>query len=149
MGTRDDTSVQAVTDDGRRPRDQEGSAAIPPEDALDRPNNACGLVSVSPSAWEFSPIDVIWRRDGDGSGDCGTSIGNWWDATTLEDDLQTADPPIVSWDALRDVATRRFDALTFAGDCFTPTAGLPFAVSAAERHHSAVRHSEPARPRLR
>ena len=40
-------------------------------------NNACGLVSVSPSAWEFSPINVIWRRDADGSRDRGTSIGNW------------------------------------------------------------------------
>ena len=112
-------------------------------------NNACGLVSVSPSAWEFSPIDVTWRRDADGSRDRGTSISNWWDVATLEDDLQTADPPIVSWDVLCDVATRRFAALRFAGDCFTPTAGLPFAVSAAERHYSAVRHSEPARPRLR
>ena len=96
-------------------------------------NKACGLVSVSPSVWEFSPVDVTWRRDADGSRDRGTSISNWWDVATLEDDLQTADPPIVSWDALRDVATRRFGALTFAGDCFTPTAGLPFAVSAAER----------------
>ena len=96
-------------------------------------NNACGLVSVSPSAWEFSPIDVTWRRDADGSRDRGTSISNWWDVATLEDDLQTADPPIVSWDVLCDVATRRFAALRFAGDCFTPTAGLPFAVSAAER----------------
>ena len=96
-------------------------------------NNASGLVSVSPSDRVFSPVDVIWRREAEGSRDRSMSIDNWWDVAALEKDLQTADPPITSWDALRDVATTRFGSLTFADDCFTLTAGLPFAVGPAER----------------
>ena len=61
------------------------------------------------------------------------SLDNWWDVAALEAHLQTAAPPIKSWDALRDVAIRRFGHLPFAGDCFRPIAGLPFSVGAAER----------------
>ena len=96
-------------------------------------DNACGLVSVSPSNWEFSPVNVTWRRVAEGLHDRSASIRNWWDVATLEADLQTADLPITSWNALRDVAIRRFGALTFADDCFTSTDGLPFATGAAER----------------
>ena len=96
-------------------------------------DNACGLVSVSPSDWEFSPVEVIWRREAEGLRERRASLDNWWDVAALEAHLQTAAPPIKSWDALRDVAIRRFGRLTFAGDCFRPIAGLPFSVGAAER----------------
>ena len=96
-------------------------------------DNACGLVSVSPSDWEFSPVEVIWRREAEGLRERRASLDNWWDVAALEAHLQTAPPPIKSWEALRDVATRRFANLTFTGDCFRPIAGLPFAVGAAER----------------
>ena len=96
-------------------------------------NNACGLVSLSPSDWEFSPVEVTWRSAAEELHDRSAHIGNWWDSVALAAVLQTAEPPITSWDALRDIAIRRFTALTFAEDCFTPTAGLPFASGAAER----------------
>ena len=96
-------------------------------------NNACGLVSVSPSNWEFAPVDVTWRRAAEGLRDRVTSLGNWWDVAALEDDLRAAEPPIASWASLRDVAIRRFESLTFADDCFAPTVGLPFSPSAVER----------------
>ena len=65
MGTRDETSVQAVTDDGRRPRDQEGSAAIPAEDALDRPTEfeePEGL-DEKDTSWGDYPLDEVLIRN--------------------------------------------------------------------------------------
>ena len=37
-------------------------------------NSQCGLISIAPSAWEYSPVEVIWMRDG--LADRSTSLGN-------------------------------------------------------------------------
>ena len=94
-------------------------------------NSECGLISMTPSEWEYSPVEVIWRRDG--LADRSANLGNWWHAEALERELQTAAPPIRSWDDLRDVSHRRFNALTFADDCFMHLRGIPFGQSAVER----------------
>lgn len=91
-----------------------------------------GLVSVTPSDWNFSPVEVIWRREA-GLDDRNATLENWWDAVALEEGLQEADRPIQSWAALRDFVTNRFGNLTFADPCFEPLAGTPFAKSAAKR----------------
>ena len=65
MGARDDTGVQAVTDDGRRPRDQEGSAAISAEDALDPPaefEEPEGL-DEKDTSWGDYPLDELLIRN--------------------------------------------------------------------------------------
>ena len=92
----------------------------------------CGLVSVTPSDWDYAPIDVTWRR-AEGSDDRTTVLENWRDVATLEIGLQDTAPPIRSWDELRVASANRFESLTFAGKCFEPLKGVPFVKSAAER----------------
>ena len=92
----------------------------------------CGLVSVTPSKWEFSPIEVVWHRDSD-SDDEAATLENWCDAPALERGLGRTPNPVRSWREIQNVSTSRFDRLTIAGDCFEPLAGIPFSRSAAER----------------
>ena len=93
----------------------------------------CGLVSVFPSNWNYTPVELTWRRETDGLDDRDTALNNWWDPEALERGLRGMARPIRSWDGLRAVSTARFDSLTFAEGCFTPLKGTPFAKSAAER----------------
>ncbi len=93
----------------------------------------CGLVSVTPSDWDCSPVEVIWRREAEGLDDKTATLENWRDATTLEDGLRDTVPPIRSWDDLRDASTNRFKGLTIADNCFEPLDGVPFARSSADR----------------
>ena len=96
-------------------------------------NVECGLVSVKPSDWDFSPIKVSWRRAAEGLEDKDTILENWRDVKTLESRLQDAAPPILSWDDLRNASTTRFRSLTFTEDCFGYLTGVPFAKKAADR----------------
>ena len=93
----------------------------------------CGLVSIAPSDWDYSPVEVIWQRANGGLENQHTNVNNWRDVVTLEEKLRIAAPPIESWDDLRKASTGRFIGLTFAADCFEPLRGLPFADSAADR----------------
>lgn len=93
----------------------------------------CSLVSFTPSDWDFSPVEVTWRRDDMDSDDPTVALENWRDATTLEERLQDASPPVRSWGDLRRISTSRFGSLTFASDCFDPLDGTPFVKSAADR----------------
>ena len=94
----------------------------------------CALLSVRPSAWDFSPVAVAWRR-GDSAREEGrnTDLENWRDPAALEGGLRDAAPPIKSWDELRDASTDRFHNLNFSRYCFEPLAGVPFNRSATER----------------
>ena len=92
-----------------------------------------GLLSVTPSDWSFSPVEVTWREPLDNMRDRAVALENWWNAQELERSLQTAEPQISSWANLRHVSTARFASLTFAGDCFEPLSGIPFSPSAADR----------------
>ena len=92
----------------------------------------CGLVSVTPSDWDYSPVAVTWRRED--VPDRHTDLDNWRDVSKLEEMLRDAAPPIRSWDDLRETSTSRFKSLKFAEDCFAPLlAGVPFARSSADR----------------
>ena len=95
--------------------------------------SGCGLVSVTPSDWDYAPVDVIWRREAEGANDRRTSLQNWRSVADLEDELRHMAPPIRSWDDLRRASTSRFDSLTCTGDCFEPLSGVPFAKCAADR----------------
>ena len=96
-------------------------------------NVECGLVSVTPSDWDFSPVKVTWRREDEGLDDQTATLENWRDAAELENSLQAAAAPIQSWDDLREGSTSRFRSLMFADNCFEPLAGVPFAKGAADR----------------
>lgn len=96
----------------------------------------CGLVSVTPSDWGFSPVVVSWRREEEGVNDPSAALENWWDAADLENGLLVAEPPINSWDDLRNALTgERFANLVFADNCFKPIVKHPFAKSSAARIH--------------
>ena len=105
-----------------------GEAAVRSIQSVD-----CGLVSISPSDWTFTPVEVTWRRADEGLDDRMSALGNWWSKATLEDALRDRPPAVGSWEDLRGVSMSRFDRLIFAGDCFTPLEGVPFAKSAADR----------------
>ena len=88
-----------------------------------------GLVSLTPSRWECTPIAARMISD--------TVIDiefpNYWLQPELEVALQEAEPPISSWRQLESVSRRSCTSLTFSGDCFSPLAGQPFAPGAASR----------------
>ena len=93
---------------------------------------ACGLLSVTPSDWDYTPLDVVWRRD-ESDPDRTATLENWRDKALLEAALRKAPPPIRSWNDLRDASMKRFGRLVLAGDCFDPLNREPFSRSAAER----------------
>ena len=109
----------------------------------------CALVSLTPSDWEFSPVEVTWRRDDEGLNNRTVALENWRDAAALEERLRNTPPPIRSWGDLRRVSTSRFGSLTFAGDCFDPLEGAPFIKSAGGSPSRATRHPGPVRARVR
>ena len=90
----------------------------------------CGLVSVTPSAWECSPVDVEWKRDG-GIGNRRAVLKNWYDAETMENELPAA--AVESWRDVERASAARFVSLTFSDDCFEHLAGIPFNRSSADR----------------
>ena len=90
----------------------------------------CGLASVTPSGWDFSPVKVAWKRD-EGIDDRCVDLKNWLDAETMENQLRPA--AVVSWPDLARAAADRYERLTFSDDCFRPLAGIPFARSSADR----------------
>ena len=93
----------------------------------------CGLVSLAPSDWCHSPLEVTWVREAEGLHDRSGIVGNWWEPEALDSEMQARAQPLVSWDDLREASGARFAALTFAEDCFVHLAGVPFSASAAAR----------------
>ncbi len=95
--------------------------------------NRCDLVSAIPSEWDFSPVEVVWRREDEGLEDQTARLENWRTPGLLEGALRDAASPLQSWDDLRNASESRFEKLTFARDCFKPLEGFPFADSTAKR----------------
>ena len=93
----------------------------------------CGLISISPSNWCSSPLEVTWIREGKDAGNRDAEIDNWWEPAKLTEALRERAPSINSWVDLRRASRERFARLTFAEDCFTPLEGVPFTRSAADR----------------
>lgn len=91
-----------------------------------------GLVSFTPSDWDFSPVIVSWRRDVDEGGDLNINLENWRDAALLEVELRKRPARIISWNDLQNISINRFKSLIFANDCFSPLAGHPFADCSAK-----------------
>lgn len=94
----------------------------------------CGLVSAKPSDWDLSPVEVTWRGGAGEAPDPTVALDNFRDEAALERTLRAVAPQIRSWGELRKrVFARQFEHLAFAGDCFGPLDGVPFAPGAAER----------------
>ena len=87
------------------------------------------VLSVTPSAWEVSPLQVEWVRESREPVD----VINHWDHDALESALQAAPTPVASWKQLAAVAGERCPNLTFSADSFDPLDGHPFVEGAAQR----------------
>ena len=89
----------------------------------------CGLVSMDPSSWLFSPLSVEWhgsesvRR---------TNVPNYWDVEGLTVALDAEPVALGSWTDLERAARRRCPDLTFSPSCFGPLSGHPFGTGAAQ-----------------
>ena len=109
----------------------------------------CGLVSLAPSEWCYSPLQVTWVRKPEELNNRNAPVENWWRAEALDAVLQDRAPPLASWDALRRASSSRFARLSFAEECFALLAGVPFAKSAADRFLALLRVLDRLRGRLR
>ena len=91
----------------------------------------CALVSITPSDWDFSPVEVVWKQDN--LNDRLQPLENWRGAVALENALRAAEPPFESWDDLRNASTKGgFANLIFAEDCFEPLAEHSFCKYSAQ-----------------
>lgn len=93
----------------------------------------CALISIKPSDWTFSPVEVTWIREAEEMEDRETQIQNWLTPCELEAALVEAMPPIGSWDDVKAAGATRFQRLVFTEESFEPLIGVPFAKSAADR----------------
>jgi hypothetical protein len=89
------------------------------------------LVSVTPSNWLCSPLDVLWvSSNGQAKS---VDVQNHWDVTSLEKYLRIATPVLSSWAQLETVSRGRFTNLNYAQNTFTPLVGEPFVLAAANK----------------
>lgn len=94
----------------------------------------CNLLSLIPSDWDYSPVNVLWRRgEAEGIDDQRVALENWRDSYALKATLIEASPPIESWKGLRNISRERFKSLIFARNCYDHLDGFPFAPSSANR----------------
>ena len=87
------------------------------------------LVSLVPSSWDFSPVEVKWYRDNSDVRE--VLVANYRNSTELGDVLRSAPDAIKSWKDLEQSSRSRCSHLTFLPDCFDPLLGHPFVNSAA------------------
>lgn len=92
----------------------------------------CGVVSFSPSEWEDSSIQFVWKMGSDEGEQISGSIANWHTALGLELSLKELAPDVESWAQLRDVSALRFSSLRFSQTCFEGLMGVPFAKRSAD-----------------
>lgn len=92
-----------------------------------------GVVSFTPSDWDFAPINVIWKRQVAGLKDKTANLENVRGVEMFEEILRKVAPPIRSWNELEAASRARFQGLSIASNCFDPLDGLPFEESAAKR----------------
>ena len=94
----------------------------------------CRLVSLSPSTWNFSPVQVVLRKSRGRS--YPLDVENYWERAALQQALEDAAPPappMKNWPDLEKEARRQYTALTFGENAFKPIFSTPFSNGAAER----------------
>ncbi len=86
---------------------------------------SCGLVSLTPSEWDYTPVQVFLRRGEEAAATEKVDLPNWKHAEVLEQGLRESRPNVRAWrDLRREIA--RFPNLRFAPDCLAPLDGVPF-----------------------
>lgn len=93
-------------------------------------NKCAHLVSLFNSVWVESSLSVDWHRlDRE---ILSTIILNHLSGLTLEVELKSAAPPILSWSQMSDFCIKHFDNLHFCKETFSPLEGKPFFFAAAK-----------------
>ena len=90
------------------------------------------LVSITPSDWEDTPLEVRWFPSDEDSAVPSTRLNNWTAVEELETRLNSATPPIHSWQDLNHTVKNRFPTIQFSEEWITPLKGHPFSKSACE-----------------
>ena len=89
----------------------------------------CGLVSIEPSSWVFSPLSVEWHESESARS---VDVPNYWDGASLTAALDADPTSLGSWSDLGKAARKRCPDLTFSQSCFEPLRGHPFGAGAAQ-----------------
>ncbi|MBF0110450.1 MAG: hypothetical protein HQL76_14880 [Magnetococcales bacterium] len=89
------------------------------------------LISLNPSDWTFSPLDVWWRSTSEN--DRKIEINNYFNREAFENLLRASPLPVASWDDLEAMSRRQFGRLLFDDKAFEPLGPLPFNANAAQR----------------
>ena len=89
------------------------------------------LVSIAPSDWLFTPVNVIWVRDD--ASRLNVSVPNHWTIASVQASLAANPERTNSWAALETQTRRTCTRLTFAEYAFRPLDGHPYVPGAAER----------------
>jgi len=85
----------------------------------------CGLITVSPSRWTYSPIHVTSRATEPNHSQL-VCVKNWWVPQELKLDLEKSRPAHNSWHELAEFFELRFNALIFFEESFNALFNLPF-----------------------
>lgn len=91
----------------------------------------CVVVSVDPSDWLQSPLEVEWHSNGEGVRQ--VEVGNFWNTPALVAVIEGAPRTVESWPGLEDAAKAACPDLTFSPDAFDRLYCCPFHPGAAER----------------
>lgn len=93
--------------------------------------NDSQVVSLTPSNWEYSPLQIYWKRTSEESLEI--DVLNHFDIGSLEKNLHSSAALIESWNQLTSMCINRFVAITFSTDTFKPLLGYPFSSGVAQR----------------
>jgi hypothetical protein len=89
----------------------------------------CDLISLNPSDWLFSPVDVLWIHDDEATEV--VQVHNHWNLADVRNLLETSPRQSESWEELGLQCKSVFTGLVFAENAFLPLRGHPFVHGAA------------------
>ncbi len=86
----------------------------------------CGLVSLSPSDWNSTPIAVLWCLDEESEE---IQVSNHWEIGSVLDALKACPPAWSTWAGLREFCRNRFRRIHVWDNSFDSISRYPFSVS--------------------
>ena len=93
----------------------------------------CGLIGAATPGWDYSPIEVVLRKEADGENDMSVLVPNWRSRDTLLRVLNSMPASACSWQDLDAMVRRRFTQLRFSVDWFEQLERMPYSRGAADR----------------
>ena len=93
----------------------------------------CGLIGADTREWNYSPVEVTWRKGDRAQPDVSVSVQNWRTQAALEESFDEMPSSVRTWQELCAMIKGRFAELHYSSDCFEALKGVPFSKAAAER----------------